>query len=119
MPSRWVPLSRTGNTPSPPVIAAAKTWFKLMDFRFQLAGVDHIPRQGGALLAFNHVSYVDFILGGYAAVPSKRVVRFMAKREIFDHPVSGPLMRSLHHIRVDRGESGGASADESVLYLRE
>jgi 1-acyl-sn-glycerol-3-phosphate acyltransferase len=88
-----------------------------MDFRFRLAGTEHIPRTGGALLAFNHVSYVDFVLGGYAAVPSRRLVRFMAKRETFDHPVSGPLMRSMHHIRVDRGE-GAESAREAVQYLR-
>ena len=30
---------------------------------------------GGALLAMNHISYVDFILGGYAAQPSKRWAR--------------------------------------------
>jgi 1-acyl-sn-glycerol-3-phosphate acyltransferase len=102
----------------PPIILAGKTWFKLMDFRFQLTGTEHIPREGGALLAFNHISYVDFILGGYAAVPSKRLVRFMAKRETFDHPLTGPIMRSLHHIKVDRAE-GTSSAAEAVRYLRD
>ena len=66
-------------------------------------GTEHVPRDGGALLALNHVSYVDFILGGFAAQVSKRLVRFMAKRELFDHRWTGPLMRSLHHISVDRG----------------
>ena len=41
------------------------------------------------LLAFNHISYVDFIYGGLAANPSGRLVRFMAKRELFDHPSPG------------------------------
>ena len=67
------------------------------------AGTENVPRTGGALLALNHISYVDFVLGGFAAQPSERLVRFMAKRELFDHPVAGPLMRSLHHISVDRG----------------
>jgi 1-acyl-sn-glycerol-3-phosphate acyltransferase len=88
----------------PPIIGTAKVLFKALDFRFQLSGTEHIPRSGGALLAFNHVSYVDFVLGGYAAQPSKRLVRFMAKREVFDHPIAGPVMRSLHHISVDRAE---------------
>ena len=37
----------------------------------------------------NHIGYVDFIYGGLAANPSKRLVRFMAKRELFDH--RGPV----------------------------
>ena len=41
----------------------------------------------------------------------------MAKRELFDHRCGGPLMRSLHHINVDRGE-GVASARPAVEYLR-
>lgn len=102
----------------PPIIATAKLGFKALGLRFQMAGTENVPRTGGALLALNHISYVDFILGGFAAHPSKRLVRFMAKRELFDHRWSGPLMRSLHHISVDRAD-GIASYDEGVRYLRE
>jgi 1-acyl-sn-glycerol-3-phosphate acyltransferase len=70
------------------------------------------------VLAINHVSYVDFIMAGYGAVDAKRLVRFMAKRETFDHPVSGPLMRSMHHISVDRAD-GQRSYDDAVQYLRD
>ncbi len=101
----------------PPVIWTAKTAFKLLGLRFQLAGTEHIPRSGPAVLAVNHVSYLDFIFGGLAAQPAKRLVRFMAKKEIFDHAVGGPVMRSLHHIEVDRGE-GLASYQEALRYLR-
>jgi len=41
----------------------------------------------------------------------------MAKRELFDHRFTGPLMRSLHHIEVDRAE-GEASMRVAVDYLR-
>ena len=66
------------------------------------------------LLAYNHISYVDFIYGGLAANPSKRLVRFMSKRELFDTPGLGAFMRSLHHIEVDRaaGETSLATALE-------
>jgi len=101
----------------PPVIVAAKLLFRGMGLRFRFEGTEHIPRSGGALLAFNHVSYVDFVLGGYAAQPAGRLVRFMAKRELFDHRWTGPVMRSLHHISVDRAD-GVASYDEGVRYLR-
>jgi 1-acyl-sn-glycerol-3-phosphate acyltransferase len=101
----------------PPIILTAKVAFKALGLRFQLTGTEHVPRTGGALLAFNHISYVDFILGGFGAQPSKRLVRFMAKREIFDHRIAGPVMRSLHHINVDR-EEGIGSYNEAVRYLR-
>jgi 1-acyl-sn-glycerol-3-phosphate acyltransferase len=101
----------------PPVIAACKIGFRLLGQRFDLTGTEHVPRTGGVLLAVNHVGYLDFVYGGLAANPAGRKVRFMAKREIFDHPVTGPVMRSMHHIEVDRGE-GLASFRTAVDYLR-
>jgi 1-acyl-sn-glycerol-3-phosphate acyltransferase len=100
------------------VIGAGHTWFRLADFRFVVTGQHHLPRKGGAVLAINHVSYVDFIMAGYGARFAKRLVRFMAKKEVFDHRVSGPLMRSMHHISVDRRDGQG-SYDDAVSYLRE
>jgi 1-acyl-sn-glycerol-3-phosphate acyltransferase len=101
----------------PSVILTAKTLFKALGMTFQMSGTEHIPRTGGAILAANHISYVDFIFDGFAAQPSKRLVRFMAKKETFDSPVSGPVMRSLHHISVDR-DNGQASYDQAVEYAR-
>ena len=101
----------------PPIIVTAKTAFRLLGQRFQMTGTEHVPTSGGVLLAYNHIGYVDFIYGGLAANPSGRLVRFMAKREIFDHRWTGPLMRSLHHIEVDRGE-GLASYHTAVDYLK-
>ncbi len=102
----------------PPIIVTAKTAFRALGQRFQMTGTEHVPREGGVLLAYNHISYVDFIYGGFAANPSDRLVRFMAKRELFDHRWVGPLMRSLHHIEVDRGE-GVASFHTAVEHLRQ
>ena len=101
----------------PPVVLAAKTAFRVLGQRFQMSGTEHVPRSGGVLLACNHIGYVDFIYGGLAANPSGRLVRFMAKRELFAHRYVGPLMRSLHHIEVDRG-AGEASYRTAVDYLR-
>ncbi|GAB6984466.1 lysophospholipid acyltransferase family protein [Nocardioides pyridinolyticus] len=101
----------------PPVILAAKTAFRLLGQRIEMTGTEHVPRSGGVLLACNHIGYVDFIYGGLAANPSGRLVRFMAKRELFTHRYVGPLMRSLHHIEVDRG-AGVASYRTAVEYLR-
>jgi 1-acyl-sn-glycerol-3-phosphate acyltransferase len=97
----------------PPVIGAARAMFRAMGLRFDIAGDEHVPTQGGAVLASNHVSYLDFIFVGLAARPSKRLVRFMAKDAVFHHRVSGPLMRGMHHIPVDR--SAGAAAYRHAL----
>jgi 1-acyl-sn-glycerol-3-phosphate acyltransferase len=101
----------------PPIIVIAKTGFRALGQRFVMTGTERVPRTGGVLLAFNHVGYVDFVYGGLAANPSGRLVRFMAKRELFDHGYVGPLMRSLHHIEVDRGE-GNASFHIAVDLLQ-
>ncbi len=101
----------------PPVIAVVRAGFKALNLSFQITGAENVPTSGGAVLAVNHISYVDFIFGGYATHQAHRLVRFMAKRELFDHPVSGPLMRSLHHINVDRA-AGAASYRTALQYLR-
>ena len=101
----------------PATILTAKTLFKVLGMKFQTTGTEHIPREGGAILAANHISYVDFIFDGLAAQPSGRLVRFMAKKEAFEHRLSGPLMRSFHHISVDRG-NGQASYDAAVDHAR-
>jgi 1-acyl-sn-glycerol-3-phosphate acyltransferase len=100
----------------PPIVITAKAAVKALGIDLRLSGSEHIPRQGGAVLAFNHISYVDFIFGGFATQPAKRLVRYMAKRELFDHRLSGPLMRSLHHIEVDR-DDGAKSFDVALEYL--
>src|SRR3954451_2844829 len=100
------------------IITAAKLGFRALGQHVEVTGVDHLPRTGGALLACNHVGYVDFIYGGVAPERIGRRVRFMAKRELFDHRVSGPIMRACRHIEVDRAD-GEASATEALRLLRE
>lgn len=92
----------------PPVIAVARGAFAAIGVKVTEAGAEHIPRTGGAVLASNHVSYLDFLFCGLAAQPAKRLVRFMAKKSVFDHKVSGPLLRGMKHIPVDRGAGTGA-----------
>jgi 1-acyl-sn-glycerol-3-phosphate acyltransferase len=101
----------------PPVVGFARTAFKVLDLKFQLTGTENVPRTGGAVIALNHISYVDFVLGGFGAVPSKRLVRFMAKEVLFRNRYSGPLMRGMHHIPVDRA-AGTASYRKALEYLK-
>lgn len=101
----------------PPVIGAIKLFWKYLGLRFDFAGDEHIPRSGGAILSINHVGYLDFALTGTAALPTGRYVRFMAKKEVFDNKLAGPLMRGMHHICVDRS-NGSASFVAALRALR-
>jgi 1-acyl-sn-glycerol-3-phosphate acyltransferase len=101
----------------PPVIVFLKSFWKYLGLRFHFEGDEKIPRQGGAILAMNHIGYLDFALIGTAALPANRLVRFMAKKEIFDNKLAGPLMRGMHHINVDR-DNGSASFVAAMRALR-
>lgn len=101
----------------PPVVMAAKTMFRALDLKLDISGTEHIPSEGGAVIGCTHVSYLDFLFCGFGAQPAKRLVRFMAKREVFANRIAGPLMRGMHHISVDRS-AGKASYDEAVDRLR-
>ena len=100
----------------PPVIAFAKAVFRGLGLRFDITGEDNVPRTGGAVMAINHVGYLDFTFAGLAARPAGRLVRFMAKKEVFDHKVSGPLMRGMQHIPVDRHGAAGDSYRAAVTH---
>jgi 1-acyl-sn-glycerol-3-phosphate acyltransferase len=110
-------VSRVRDIVYPPIIVTAKAGFKVWGLSFQITGDERVPTAGGAVLAVNHISYLDFIFAGFATQRSKRLVRFMAKRELFDHKVTGPIMRSLHHIEVDRAD-GAKSFNVGVDNLK-
>jgi 1-acyl-sn-glycerol-3-phosphate acyltransferase len=99
------------------VIAVARGIFAAQGIRFSVSGAEHVPRHGGAVMVINHTGYMDFGYAGYAALPARRFVRFMAKESVFRHRVSGPLMRGMRHIPVDRA-AGAASYGHAVRYLR-
>ena len=101
----------------PPVIVLVKTFWKYLGLKLDFQGQDNVPRKGGAILAINHTSYLDFALAGTAALPANRYVRFMAKKELFDNKIAGPLLRGMHHINVDRS-NGSASFVAALRALK-
>lgn len=101
------------------VIQAARLVWRLQGLKFTVTGVENLPVTGGAVIAVNHTSYFDFTFAGLPAYRQGRgrKVRFMAKKEVFDHKVGGPLMRTLRHIEVDRA-SGADSFDAACKALK-
>ena len=99
------------------VIGIARTVFAFEGLRFEVEGEEHIPATGGAVIAVNHTGYMDFTYAGLPPRRVKRYIRFMAKKEVFDNKISGPIMRALKHIPVDRG-AGAQSYKAAVDSLR-
>ena len=100
-----------------PVILAARGAFGALGLHLDVRGGEHVPRTGGAVIASNHVSYLDFIFVGLGAHEAKRYVRFMAKDSIWRNKVAGPLMRGMKHIPVDR-DAGAESFRVALEELR-
>ena len=71
--------------------------------RLDIEGSDLIPRHGPAVLVANHRSYIDPIAIGLLLAKVGRPVRFLGKKEVFDAPMVGDLVKALGGIRVDRG----------------
>jgi 1-acyl-sn-glycerol-3-phosphate acyltransferase len=72
-------------------------------FRWHIIGLENIPRYGPALLAFNHVGYLDPLAIIYACSKARRRPRFLTKSELFLDRRIGWLMRGTGQIEVKRG----------------
>jgi 1-acyl-sn-glycerol-3-phosphate acyltransferase len=90
---------------------------KAYGWKVHVSGAENIPTTGPAVIASNHVSYLDFIFVGFGARSRGRYVRFMAKKEIFEHKLAGPLMRGMKHLSVDRFGSPSAAFDAGMAAL--
>ena len=73
-------------------------WFTRLGWR----GAEHLPREGGALLVGNHVSFSDPIFDIAFGLSHGRIPRFMAKSELWSVPVVKWVLGQGGHIPVYR-----------------
>jgi 1-acyl-sn-glycerol-3-phosphate acyltransferase len=74
----------------------------LTHVRFE-GSIDDIPKQGPVILAANHASNVDgVLLAGWVIPHLSRQVQWLGKREMFDVPVMGRVVRAYGVHPVDR-----------------
>ncbi len=71
-----------------------------VDLTFE--GVENIPAEGPALVVFNHRSYFDPTVMGLLVARANRSIRGLGKKEVFDVPIAGRIMKALGGIRVER-----------------
>ena len=84
--------------------------------RYQVCGLEHVPKTGPLLLVTNHLSWYDpFLL----APLLPRRVWFFTKVEVFKWPIVGWLAQLTGQIPVHRGEGDRAALEQALAYLRE
>ena len=83
-------------------------------WRARVSGAENVPVDGPLIVACNHVSYLDPPLLG-ALCP--RRIRYMAKKELFEIPVLGSVIRGLGAYSVDREGSAAAAIKRSLQVL--
>lgn len=79
-------------------------------------GNEHIPAQGGALIASNHIAYFDPPLIGSA---SPRELYYMAKKELFENSLFGWLISKFNAFPISRGSFDREGIKKATEVLRE
>src|SRR5207302_2740632 len=88
------------------IVKAILTPILLVLFRVRVEGREHVPADGAAILASNHVSFCDSI---FLPLVLRRRLTFVAKAEYFDDPKTAWFFRAVGQIPIKR-EGGSASA---------
>ncbi len=96
----------------------AKVFVRLMVrvvWRARVYGAENVPPQGPLIVACNHISYLDPPAMGCLC---PRRLSYMAKKELFEIPVLGPMIRGLGAYSVDRRGSATAAIKRSLEVLQ-
>ena len=85
-----------------------------LNARIEFEGIENIPETGGAIVVFNHRSYFDPSVMGLVMAKAGRNLRGLGKKEVFDAPIIGQLLRAGGGIRVDRGTGSDEPLDAAI-----
>jgi 1-acyl-sn-glycerol-3-phosphate acyltransferase len=86
-------------------------------FRLHHEHLDRIPSTGPAIIACNHISYLDPLTNGDAVVRAGRRPRFLAKEDLFRIPIVGRAFRGAGQIPVSRGTRNRSWLDRALTAL--
>ncbi len=86
--------------------------------KFEFSGIENIPSEGPALVVFNHRSYFDPTVMGLVVAKAGRSVRGLGKKEVFDVPVAGRILKALGGVRVERASGSNEPLELAAKSLR-
>lgn len=89
--------------------------YKLL-YRYKNINSDVIPKEGGFILACNHLSFSDPVLLGLCL---KRRLYFMAKAELFKNKFASAVIRALGAFPVERGAGDGRAIKTGEDIIRD
>ncbi|MBS4728002.1 1-acyl-sn-glycerol-3-phosphate acyltransferase [Mycobacterium sp. SM1] len=78
--------------------------------KIKFEGLEHIPDRGGAVIALNHTSYVDWLPASLAAYRRRRRLRFLIKAEMQEVRPVNFVIKHIKLIPVDRNAGAAAYA---------
>lgn len=78
-------------------------------------GAEHLPAQGGVIIAATHVSHADPLMLAHFVYDAGRWPQFLAKQSVFDVPVLNWLLRRWRQIPVRRGTVDAARALDAAV----
>ena len=84
-------------------------------WRARVFGTENVPAGGPLIVACNHLSYLDPPAMGCLC---PRRISYMAKKELFEIPVLGPVIQALGAYAVDRRGSATAAIKRSLQVLQ-
>lgn len=76
-------------------------------FRVRVVGTEHVPPSGAYIIAPTHRSNLDT---PFASFVTRRRIRFMAKQEMFKHPLGARFLTALGGVPVERGSPNARAA---------
>ena len=84
--------------------------------RVTFVGKENVPKQGGFILASNHIHFLDpLVIAGSRA----RVMHFMAKEELFHNPAAAFFLTRFNAFPVKRGSSDKSSVEFAIRVVKE
>lgn len=76
-------------------------------FRVRVEGKENVPATGAYIVAPTHRSNLDT---PFAAFITRRRIRFMAKQEMFKHPLGAKFITAMGGVPVERGSASSRAA---------
>lgn len=85
-------------------------------WKLEVVGAEHVPLEGGVIIAPNHLSLLDPPLIGCAC---PRELRFIAKAELFRYGLFTKLIQRLGAFPVERGTADVGAIKTALRFLNE